>query len=204
MLTALQFPWFFDLLSIATIFALSQSFETSIFFQKFLETVADRPQPIWKYWSSVIFILFMCYYTLQFYSAAFNCINFVVLIILFHEVWTNKSIRHFSFNSELLAIVKLCPNLYVFASWDSCESNPWDPLPPLTLISSFTTRCVLMVCVCEKGHEGESLFQVTLCSLLNNTLAFSLSVLVIAFFNCGEHGFLRHVQYLLNSIYCLI
>lgn len=37
------------------------------------------------------------------------------------------------------------------------------------------------MCVCERGHEGESLFQVTLSSLLSNTLAFSLSDLVIAF-----------------------
>lgn len=134
----------------------------------------------------MILILFMCYYTLQFYSTAFNCINFVVLIILFHEVWTKKSIRHLSFSSESLTIVKLCPNLYVFASWDSCESNPWDPLPPLTLISSFTTPCVLMVCVCERGHEGESLFQVTLSSLLNNTLAFSLFDLVIPLVTVGN------------------
>lgn len=40
--------------------------------------------------------------------------------------------------------------------------------------------------MCERGHEGESLFQVTLSSLLSNTLAFSLSDLVIAFVTVGD------------------
>lgn len=153
MLTGPQFSWVFNLLNIATIFALFQSFETSFVFQKFPERVADGPQPIWWHQTSVIFILLMCYYASCFYSAAFNCIDFVVLVILFHEVWHNKSIKYFSLNSDLLAIVKLCPNLYLFASWDSCEPNPWDPPPPLTLISSFTTCCVLtaFVCVWERS-----------------------------------------------------
>lgn len=147
MLTGLQFPWFFNLLNRSTTFALFRPFETSFVFQKFPDIVADSPQPVWKHRTSVFFILLVHYYTSCFYSAAFNCINFVVLAILFHEVWTNKSIKHFGFNFELLAIVKLCPNLYLFTSWDSCEPNPWDLPPPLTLISNFTTRA-LTACVC--------------------------------------------------------
>lgn len=42
------------------------------------------------------------------------------------------------------------------------------------------------MCVCERGHKGESLFQVILSSLLRNALAFSLSDLVIAFGTVGN------------------
>lgn len=42
------------------------------------------------------------------------------------------------------------------------------------------------MCVCERGHEGESLFQVTPSSLLSHTLAFSLSDLVIVFVTVGN------------------
>lgn len=42
------------------------------------------------------------------------------------------------------------------------------------------------MCVCERGHEGESLFQVTPSSLLSHTLAFSLSDLVIVFVTVGK------------------
>lgn len=157
MLTGLQFPWFFNLLNRSTTFALFWPFENSFVFQKVLEIVADSPQPVWKHLTSVFFVLLMDCYTSRFYSAAFNRINVVVLVILFHEVWANKSIKHFGFNFELLAIVKLCPNLYLFASWDSCEPNPWDLPPPLTLISSFTTPAVT-TCVCVREVMKVNLF----------------------------------------------
>lgn len=83
MLVSLQFPWFFNLLNIATIFALFWSFRTSFIFQTFLQIVADGPPPILKRQTSVVFILLRSYYTLPLYSDSFNCINFVVLMLSF-------------------------------------------------------------------------------------------------------------------------
>lgn len=158
MLAGLQFPWFFSLLNIATMLALFWSFRTSFIFQEFLQIVADGPPPILKDQTSVVFVLPRCCYTLPFYSDSFNCINFVVLMLsFFYEVWTKKSIKHSCFNSVSCWLL-WNPNLYLFASWDSCEPNPWDPLPSLTLISSFTTRFLLTACVCVREVMKVNLF----------------------------------------------
>lgn len=92
MLAGLQFPWFFSLLNIATLFALFLSFRTSFIFQKFLQIVADGPPPLLKHQTSVVFILLRCYYTLSFYSDSFNCINFVVLMLSFMKSEPTKAL----------------------------------------------------------------------------------------------------------------